>query len=59
MKCQSPFSGKNKINILNLLSVDFAQRVVKGTFDDNLGDKLISPGKHIVDFCWRISLSGL
>ena len=29
MKCQSLFSGKNKKNIINLLSAEFAQRVVK------------------------------
>ena len=29
MKCQSLFSGKNKKNIINLSSAEFAQRVVK------------------------------
>ena len=29
MKCQSLFSGKNKKNIINLLSAEFAQRVIK------------------------------
>ena len=29
MKCQNLFSGKNKINIINLPSAKFAQRVVK------------------------------
>ena len=29
MNCQNLFSGKNKINIINLLSNEFAQRVVK------------------------------
>ena len=29
MKCQILFSGKNKKNIINLLSVELAQRVVK------------------------------
>ena len=29
MKCQNLFSGKNKKNIINLLSVGLAQRVVK------------------------------
>ena len=28
MKCQSLFSGKNKKNIINILSAEFAQRVV-------------------------------
>ena len=29
MKCQSLFSQKNKKNIINLLSAEFAHRVVK------------------------------
>ena len=29
MKCQIPFSGKNKKNIINLLSAELAQRVLK------------------------------
>ena len=29
MKCQNPFPGKNKENIINLSSAEFAQRVVK------------------------------
>ena len=29
MKCQCLFSGKNKKNIIGLLSAEFAQRVVK------------------------------
>ena len=29
MKCQSVFTGKNKKNIINLLSSEFAQRMVK------------------------------
>ena len=29
MKCQILFSGKNKKNIINLLSAELAQRVVK------------------------------
>ena len=29
MKCQSLFSGKNKISIINLLSAESARRVVK------------------------------
>ena len=28
MKCQSPFSGKNKKNLINLLSADSAHRMV-------------------------------
>ena len=28
-KCQIPFSGKNKKNIVNLLSAELAQRVIK------------------------------
>ena len=32
MKCQNLFSGKNKKIIINLLSVEFAQRVVKVIF---------------------------
>ena len=30
MKCQNLFSWKNKKNIINLSSAEFAQRVVKG-----------------------------
>ena len=29
MKCQSLFSGKHKRNIINLLSAEFAQRMIK------------------------------
>ena len=29
MKCQSLFCGKNKRHIINVLSAEFAQRVVK------------------------------
>ena len=29
MKLQSLFSGKNKINIINLLTAEFVKRVVK------------------------------
>ena len=29
MKCQNLFSGKNKKNLINLLSAELAQRVVK------------------------------
>ena len=29
MKCQSIFSGKNTSNIINLLSDEFAQRMLK------------------------------
>ena len=29
MKCQNLFSGKNKINIINLSSAEFAKSVVK------------------------------
>ena len=29
MKCQTLFSGKNKKNIINFLSAEFVQRVVK------------------------------
>ena len=29
MKCQILFSGKNKINVINVLSAELAQRVVK------------------------------
>ena len=29
MNCQGLFSGKNKENVINLLSAEFAQRVVK------------------------------
>ena len=29
MKCQNIFSGKNKKNIISLLSAEFAQRMVK------------------------------
>ena len=29
MKCQIPFSGENKKNIINLSSAEFTERVVK------------------------------
>ena len=32
LKCQSQFSGKNKKNIINMSSAEFAQRVAKVKF---------------------------
>ena len=39
MKCQILFSGKKKKNIVDLLSTEFAQRVVKVTIHTTVGFK--------------------
>ena len=49
MQCQSLFSGKNKKNIINLSSAEFAQRMVK-VKDRSCG---MSIGIKVVKNCLR------
>ena len=54
MKCQILFSGKNKKNIVNLLSAEFAQRVVQVEYSKEqttlLKYSLIYPRKQDLEF---------
>ena len=53
LKCQNPFSEKKLENIINLLSAELAQRVVKVNKDD-ISSKFVNLTRfHITHTCFR------